>query len=179
MTAWERTNNTKWRDLNLAGVDSIVAIPYGLETGKPYDNSKGKAAIVGFDNATGKLTPIPNPVTKELIPVNYNLATIKAALRSCSSWCRCLNERTLKRHGCVFAESAMRRLRFGTKIKRRATRARTAGLLSQVKAEFGLQLTRTRRLTTRHSQKPRSLACTGRWHCDAPHRFRARHTSSC
>jgi hypothetical protein len=77
MTAWERTNNTRWRDLILAGVDSIVAMPYGLETGKPYDNSKGKAAIVGFDSATGKLTPIPNPVTKELVPVNYNLATIQ------------------------------------------------------------------------------------------------------
>jgi YetA-like protein len=77
MTAWERTNNARWRDRILAGVDSIVAMPYGLETGKPYPSSGGKAAIVGFDNATGKLTPIPDPATKQLVPANYNLATIQ------------------------------------------------------------------------------------------------------
>lgn len=77
MTAWERTNDTRWRDRILAGVDSIVAMPYGLETGKPDLNRKGEAAIVGFDDATGKLTAIPNPVTKALVPVNYNLATIQ------------------------------------------------------------------------------------------------------
>ena len=77
MTAWERTNDTHWRDLILAGVDSLVAMPYGLMTGKPVANSKAGAAIIGFDAATGKLTPDPDPVTKQLVPVNYNLATIQ------------------------------------------------------------------------------------------------------
>ena len=54
-------------------------MPYGLETGKPEGNSKALAATVGFDNATGKLTAIPNPATKTfaLVPANYNLATIQ------------------------------------------------------------------------------------------------------
>lgn len=77
MTAWERTNDSSWRDRILAGVDSIVAMPYGLETGMPQENRKAEAATVGFDNATGKLTAIPDPVTKALVPVNYNLATIQ------------------------------------------------------------------------------------------------------
>lgn len=77
MTAWERTNDSRWRDRILAGVDSIVAMPYGLETGMPQSNRKAEAATVGFDNATGKLTPIPDPVTNALVPVNYNLATIQ------------------------------------------------------------------------------------------------------
>jgi hypothetical protein len=77
MTEWERTNDPRWRDKILAGVDSILAMPYGLETGKPTPNSKAGAAIVGFDNATGKLTADPDPTTKALGPVNYNLATIQ------------------------------------------------------------------------------------------------------
>jgi PcRGLX-like protein C-terminal alpha/alpha toroid domain/PcRGLX-like protein central beta sandwich domain/PcRGLX-like N-terminal RIFT barrel domain len=77
MTEWERTNDTRWRDRILAGVDSIVAMPYGLETGKPAARYTAAAAIVGFDNATGKLTPIPDPDTKALAPDNYNLATIQ------------------------------------------------------------------------------------------------------
>ncbi len=77
MTEWERTNDPRWRDRILAGVDSILAMPFGLETGKPDPNRKGEAANVGFDNATGKLTAIPDPVTKALVPVNYNLATIQ------------------------------------------------------------------------------------------------------
>ena len=77
MTEWERTNDPRWRDRILAGVNSILAMPYGLETGKPVGNSKAGAAIVGFDNATGKLTPDPDPVTKALAPMNYNLATIQ------------------------------------------------------------------------------------------------------
>ena len=77
MTEWERTNDTRWRDRILAGVDSIVAMPYGLETGKPVARYTAAAAIVGFDNETGKLTPIPDPVTKGLAPDNYNLATIQ------------------------------------------------------------------------------------------------------
>jgi hypothetical protein len=77
MTEWERTNDPRWRDKILAGVDSILAMPYGLETGKPEGNSKAGAAIVGFDNETGKLTADPDPVTKALAPMNYNLATIQ------------------------------------------------------------------------------------------------------
>lgn len=77
MTEWERTNDNRWRDRILAGVDSIVEMPYGPETGKPMANPKAEAATVGFDNATGRLTAIPDPVTKALVPVNYNLATIQ------------------------------------------------------------------------------------------------------
>lgn len=77
MTEWERTGDTKWRDKINAGVDSILAMPFGLETGKPEANSKALAATVGYDNATGKLTAIPNPQTHALVPANYNLATIQ------------------------------------------------------------------------------------------------------
>jgi hypothetical protein len=77
MAEWERTNDTRWRDKILAGVDSIIAMPFGLETGKPEANSKALAATVGFDNATGKLTAIPDPQTGALMPANYNLATIQ------------------------------------------------------------------------------------------------------
>ncbi len=77
MTAWERTGDKKWLNLILAGVDSIAAMPYGLETGKPEANSKALAATVGFDPETGKLTAIPNPQTGKLVPANYNLATIQ------------------------------------------------------------------------------------------------------
>lgn len=77
MTAWERTNDRRWHDLIIAGVDSIVAMPYELQTGKWVPNPKAQAAIVGFDKTTGKLTPIPDQVTKAFAPVNYNLATIQ------------------------------------------------------------------------------------------------------
>jgi hypothetical protein len=81
MAEWERTGDKHWHELILAGVDSILAMPYGLETGKPEANSKALAATVGFDPATGKLTPIPNPQAQDqthaLVPANYNLATIQ------------------------------------------------------------------------------------------------------
>jgi YetA-like protein len=77
MAMWERTGDKHWHDMILAGVDSLIAMPYGLETGKPEGNSKALAATVGFDPATGKLTPIPNPQTHALVPANYNLATIQ------------------------------------------------------------------------------------------------------
>ena len=77
MTEWERTGDKRWRDKILAGVDSILAMPFGLETGKPERNAKALAATVGFDNATGRMTPIPNPETHALVPANYNLATIQ------------------------------------------------------------------------------------------------------
>jgi hypothetical protein len=77
MTEWERTNDKRWRDKIIAGVDSIVAMPFGPETGKPERNPKAEAATVGFDNATGKLTADPDPANGGLVPVNYNLATIQ------------------------------------------------------------------------------------------------------
>ena len=77
MTEWERTNNDHWLGLIVSGVDSIVTMPFGLETGKPASRYGAAAAIVGFDNSTGKLTPIPDPVTKSFAPANYNLATIQ------------------------------------------------------------------------------------------------------
>ena len=77
MAEWERTNDKNWLNLITAGVDSILAMPYGLETGKPEANSKALAATVGFDPNTGKLTAIPNPQTHALVPANYNLATIQ------------------------------------------------------------------------------------------------------
>ena len=77
MTQWERTNDTHWRDLILAGVDSILAMPFWMETGRKNVGGRGgSAAVVGFDAKTGKLTPIPGP-DGTYIPVNYNLATIQ------------------------------------------------------------------------------------------------------
>ena len=81
MAEWERTGDVRWRDKILAGVDSLLTMPYGLETGKPEANSKALAATVGFDPTTGKLTAIPNPQAQDqthaLVPANYNLATIQ------------------------------------------------------------------------------------------------------
>ncbi|MFT3744523.1 MAG: twin-arginine translocation signal domain-containing protein [Pyrinomonadaceae bacterium] len=89
MTEWERTGDTKWRDRILAGVDWIMAMPYWLQTGQRNglnpDLGDGKigplrggggAQVVGFDIATGKLTPIRDPLTKTPVVASYNLATI-------------------------------------------------------------------------------------------------------
>jgi len=89
MTEWERTGETKWRDRILAGVDSIMAMPYWLQTGQKNglnpDLGDGKigplrggggAQVVGYDLATGKLTAIRDPLTKKSEPASYNLATI-------------------------------------------------------------------------------------------------------
>ncbi|MEO6005859.1 MAG: hypothetical protein ABIZ04_25790 [Opitutus sp.] len=89
MTEWERTGDTRWRDRIIAGVDSIVAMPYWLQTGQLNGLNPdlpgggigklhgGGAQIVGYDIATGKLTPIRDPLTKGSVPVSYNLATIQ------------------------------------------------------------------------------------------------------
>jgi hypothetical protein len=89
MTEWERTGDNKWRDRILAGVDSIVAMPYWLQTGQLNGLNPdlpgggigklkgGGAQIVGYDIATGKLTAIRDPLTKGSVPVSYNLATIQ------------------------------------------------------------------------------------------------------
>jgi len=62
MTEWERTGNTKYRDKILAGMDSIVSMPYGFRSGTDL--------LFGYDPATGKLYPLTNVVG------DYNLATI-------------------------------------------------------------------------------------------------------
>jgi len=89
MTEWERTGDTRWRDRILAGVDSIVAMPYWLESGQVNGLNPdlrsggigplkgGGVQLVGYDIATGKLTAIRDPLTKGSVPVSYNLATIQ------------------------------------------------------------------------------------------------------
>jgi hypothetical protein len=77
MTKWERTGDTKWRDRILVGVNSLITMPFWLQTGRKNVGGRGgSGALVGYDNATGKLTPIPLP-DGTFIPVNYNLATIQ------------------------------------------------------------------------------------------------------
>ena len=89
MTEWERTGDRKWHDRILAGVDSIVAMPYWLQSGQlnglnpNLPDGKigplhgGGSMTVGYDIATGKLTAIRDPLVKEPVPVSYNLATIQ------------------------------------------------------------------------------------------------------
>ncbi len=89
LTEWERTGDNQWRDRMLAGVDSIVAMPYWLQTGQLNGLNPdlpgsgigklkgGGAQIVGYDIATGRLSAIRDPLTKGSVPVSYNLATIQ------------------------------------------------------------------------------------------------------
>jgi hypothetical protein len=63
MTEWERTGNTKYRDKIIAGMDSIIAMPYGFLTGPNQ--------LYGYDPKTGKMYPL---VADGL--GTYNLATI-------------------------------------------------------------------------------------------------------
>ncbi|HVS52124.1 MAG TPA: Tat pathway signal sequence domain protein [Opitutaceae bacterium] len=94
MTEWERTGDTKWRDKILAGVDSILAMPFwirsGVRDGLNPDLGKdangkdrigplkgGGSMTAGYDPQTGKLFPIPDPITHTQVPVNYNLSTIQ------------------------------------------------------------------------------------------------------
>jgi len=89
MTEWERTADTRWRDRILAGVDSIMAMPFWLQTGQQNGPNPdlpggaigplrggGGAQIVGYDMATARLTAIRDPITKTSLPASYNLATI-------------------------------------------------------------------------------------------------------
>jgi hypothetical protein len=63
-TEWERTGDTRWRDKIVAGVDSLLAMPYWLKTGKNL--------VQGYDPASGKLYQVSDQVG------SYNLATIQA-----------------------------------------------------------------------------------------------------
>jgi hypothetical protein len=63
MTEWERTGDPKWRAKIVAGVDSLLAMPYWLKSGKNL--------VYGYDPATGKLFQVSNEVG------SYNLATIQ------------------------------------------------------------------------------------------------------
>jgi len=62
MTEWERTQDTKWRDKIIAGMDSIAKMPFGFLTGPDQ--------LYGYDPATGKLYSLENRIG------TYNLATI-------------------------------------------------------------------------------------------------------
>jgi hypothetical protein len=62
MTEWERTGDTKWRDKIVAGMDSIVAMPFGFLTGPNQ--------LYGYDPKTNKLYALEEQVG------TYNLATI-------------------------------------------------------------------------------------------------------
>nr|WP_269106548.1 Tat pathway signal sequence domain protein [Massilia sp. TS11] len=89
MTEWERSGDTRWRDRILAGVDSILQMPYWLRSGvmnglnpdlggNRIGPLKGRGSMtVGYDPATGKLYPIPDPIVGKQVPVLYNLATIQ------------------------------------------------------------------------------------------------------
>jgi hypothetical protein len=63
MTEWERTNEPKYRDKIIAGMDSIAAMPYGFLTGPEQ--------LYGYDPKTGKMYSL-NPDGFG----TYNLATI-------------------------------------------------------------------------------------------------------
>jgi hypothetical protein len=88
MTEWERTGDPKWRDRIEAGVDSILQMPYWLRSGVHNGLNpdlggkigplKGRGSMtVGYDPATGKLFPIPDPIEHQQVPVLYNLSTIQ------------------------------------------------------------------------------------------------------
>ncbi len=63
MTEWERTGEPKYRDKIIAGMDSIVKMPYGFLTGPNQ--------LYGYDPASGKLFPMVQDGFG-----TYNLATI-------------------------------------------------------------------------------------------------------
>lgn len=88
MTEWERSGDSKWRDRINAGVDSILQMPYWLRSGVHNGLNpdlggkigplKGRGSMtVGYDPASGKLMPIPDPIEGKQVPVLYNLSTIQ------------------------------------------------------------------------------------------------------
>lgn len=63
MTEWERTGDTRWRDMIFNGIESISQFPYGLRTGKNL--------VVGMDPESGTLYQLSDEAGE------YNLATIQ------------------------------------------------------------------------------------------------------
>lgn len=63
MTEWERTGDTKWRDKIIAGVESLLQMPYWIKSGRNL--------VYGYDPATGRLYQVSNELG------SYNLATIQ------------------------------------------------------------------------------------------------------
>ena len=62
MTEWERTNDRRWRDLITTGMDSIVAMPFQIRTGRNL--------VMGFNPENGRLHALDDQIG------SYNLATI-------------------------------------------------------------------------------------------------------
>jgi hypothetical protein len=88
MTEWERSGDSKWRERIEAGVDAILRMPYWLRSGVRNGLNpdlggrigplKGRGSMtVGYDPASGKLFPIPDPLEHGQVPVLYNLSTIQ------------------------------------------------------------------------------------------------------
>jgi hypothetical protein len=88
MTEWERSGDPTWRARIEAGVDAILQMPYWLRSGVRNGLNpdlggkigplKGRGSMtVGYDPASGKLFPIPDPVEGRQVPVLYNLSTIQ------------------------------------------------------------------------------------------------------
>jgi hypothetical protein len=88
MTEWERSGDSKWRARIEAGVDAILQMPYWLRSGVRNGLNpdlggrigplKGRGSMtVGYDPASGKLFPIPDPLEHQQVPVLYNLSTIQ------------------------------------------------------------------------------------------------------
>lgn len=65
MTEWERTGDTKWRDMITNGMNSIAGFPYGFR--------QDKNLVVGFNPKNGKLYVLPD-INKL---GNYNLTIIQ------------------------------------------------------------------------------------------------------
>ena len=77
MTEWERTAETKWRDRILAGVDSIMAMTFWLQTGQHSGlnpdipggaigplRGGGGAQVVGYDHGDRQADRYPRSVNK-------------------------------------------------------------------------------------------------------------------
>lgn len=67
-TEWERTGDTKWRDKIVAGVESFLAMPYWLKSGRNL--------VYGYDPKTGKLYQVSDVIG------SYNLSTIQGGAQA-------------------------------------------------------------------------------------------------